>query len=90
MNDTYTAYNECLALRDVHLALFWVRIKHQVMHRPCLFEFKSIFIHKPHLPEKVRGTNLRGIKSGGRVIYAPGGYLIDDYVQHGKACEVSI
>ncbi len=42
----HTAFNECLALRDVHLALFWVRIKHQVMHRlSCLFKCNSIFIH---------------------------------------------
>ncbi len=57
---THTAWNECLTLRDVYLALFWVRIKHQVMHRlSCLFEFKSIFIHTgswkflcEHTPEK--------------------------------------
>ncbi len=46
------------ALRDVHLAWFWVRIKHQLMHRlSCLFELKSIFIHtgssmRTHFPEK--------------------------------------
>ncbi len=33
---THTACNECLVLRDVHLALFWVRIKHQVMQQTIL------------------------------------------------------
>ncbi len=33
-------------LSDVYFALFWVWIKHQVMHRlSCLFELESIFIH---------------------------------------------
>ncbi len=64
-----------LALLDVHLALFWVRIKHQVMcnRLSCLFEFKSIFIHTAHenlyantLAPK-NGDELRYIKSGGGV-----------------------
>ncbi len=59
---THTACNECSALCDVHLTLFWVWIKHQVMHRlSCLFEFKSVFIHTSSWKPLCEHTYLRDL-----------------------------
>ncbi len=68
------------ALRDVHLAWFWVRIKHQLMHRlSCLFELKSIFIHtgswkllcEHTFPKKSRGRIYAILNVGGTCDLCP-------------------